>query len=354
MINQQPEIIWDRGSAYDLFVSLWILHRPDDFGLRPSWAAGVRSRLPAPLRETLEQAQVCMTVPMHWIYQLPAPKDADAVLSALAALPPEDRLPALVFGNRANQREDQERQQFLLSLSGKQRLTAAVEEKIRAYYKKTKKAGKETIRTIFGVWSHRAVFGESLLEALTAYVNNFFREEESRIVPIQKAGLEKAQQLAQENEFLALLEELSSGVRMDWILDVSHVVLAPSFWSSPFVFFDSLDSNTEMVLFGARPDNVALVPGEVVPEALLNALKALADPTRLRILRNLLTEPGTPSELAKTLRLRAPTVIHHLHILRLAGLVRVTVSAKSERRYAVRLDGIDGTVKNLQVFLSGE
>jgi len=87
---------------------------------------------------------------------------------------------------------------------------------------------------------------------------------------------------------------------------------------------------------------------------LLNALKALGNPTRLRILRYMLDGPCTPSELSKVLRLRPPTVIHHLHNLRLAGLVRVTVSPESERRYAVRMDGVDLTIQNLQEFLSGE
>jgi len=49
-MNKQPNILWENGSAYDLFVSLRVIHNPDEFGLRPSWAAGVRSRLPTQLR----------------------------------------------------------------------------------------------------------------------------------------------------------------------------------------------------------------------------------------------------------------------------------------------------------------
>ena len=81
-----------------------------------------------------------------------------------------------------------------------------------------------------------------------------------------------------------LLEDISNGVRMDWVGEVENLVLAPSFWGSPFVFFDSRSPQTGLVAFGARPKGTPLVPGELVPEDLLNALKALADPTRLRIL----------------------------------------------------------------------
>lgn len=352
-MNQQPQISWDKGSAYDFFVSLWILHRPDEFGLRPSWAAGVRSRLPTPLRDVLEHSQTFINVPLHFIHNLPQPKDGNAALTALENLPPQERLPALVFNGRKDQQTTSYRD-FLLSLEGKQRLTASIESRITERYKHSNTVTKKVIRAIFDAWSNRTTFGEQLLQALQAYQNNFFQEEELRINPAQSKALEEAQQLATEKPVLSLLEDLSAGVRMDWIVDVSSLVLAPSFWGAPFVFYNYLDEKTGIILFGARPKGMALVPGDLVPEELINALKALADPTRLRILRYLLEGPRTPSELAKILRLRPPTVIHHLHNLRLAGLVRVTVSPKAERRYAVRMDGVETTTQNLMDFLSGD
>ncbi len=88
-----------------------------------------------------------------------------------------------------------------------------------------------------------------------------------------------------------------------------------------------------------------------VLQGLLNGLKALADPTRLRILKYLIQESCTPSELAKDLRLRPPTVIHHLTVLRLAGFVQVTMTANAERRYAARKDGILDTARYIHSFL---
>lgn len=353
-MNHQPKIFWDKGSAYDLFVSLWIIHRPDESGLRPSWAAGVRSRLPFPLRDVLEHSQKFIRVPLAWIHDLPEPKDAATALAALKAIPPEDRLPALVFASKGDKRT-QESRQFMLSLEGKQRLTANIEAQIKEHYRSMIQPTKEVLRAIFEAWTDRKRFGENFYQALEAYVQNFFQEEETRIIPAQIKALEKAQALAAEKDVLTVLEELSAGVRMDWISDVSRLVLAPSFWGAPFVFFSTLDEDTGIILFGARPKGMALVPGELIPDELLNALKALADPSRLRILRYLLEEgPSTTSELSKILRLRPPTVIHHLHNLRLAGLIKVTVSPQADRRYALRLDGLDTTIQNLQEFLSGD
>ena len=348
----QPKITWDKGSAYDLFVSLYIVHRPDQFGLRPSWAAGVRSRLPIPLRDVLEHSQEFMGVPLPWLYQLPEPKNSQTVLAALEKLPPEDRLPALVFGNRHSNNSEAYRE-CLLSMDGKQRLTANLETQIKQTMSNPSRYTKTYGRAVFDAWSKRKTFGKNFFDALNAYVDNFFLEEEPRILPAQERGLEQAQAMAEQKDALTLLEELSEGVRMDWITDVTDLILAPSFWGAPFVFYNRLDDHKGIILFGARPEGKTLVPGELVPEELLNALKALADPTRLRILRYLQEGPSTTSELAKILRLRPPTVIHHLRNLRLAGLIFVTVSPKSERRYAVRLEGLDNTTKLLKEYLPG-
>ena len=351
-MKKQPKIFWDKGSAYDLFISLYVIHRPDEFGLRPSWAAGVRSRLPIPLRDVLEHSQDFMGVPLPWIFQLPEPKDSRTAVNALAALPPEDRLPALVFGNWHSRRSEAYRA-CLMSMEGKQRLTANLENQIKETMSNPSRYTKAFGRAIFDAWSDREAFGKNYLIALEAYVNNFFLEEEPRIIPAQEEGLEKAQAMAQQKDALTLLEELSEGVRMDWISEVSDLILAPSFWGAPFVFFNRLDEDKGIILYGARPEGKTLVPGELVPEELINTLKALADPTRLRILHYLQEGPSTTTELSKILRLRPPTVIHHLRNLRLAGLIFVTVSPKSERRYAVRLEGLDTTTKLLKDYLTG-
>ncbi len=345
-MNSQPHIIWEKGPAYDLFVSLRVIHHPDNFGLRPSWAAGVRSRLPAPLRGILEQSQTCIPVPLQWIHALPEPKDAQSALNVLRSLPPEERLPTLVKKEAAYQ-------QFLLSLEGKQRLTSRIESQIKRFIQPTGEA-KPLIRAIFDAWSDRRKFGENLLAALEIYVENFFAEEEKRIIPAQSKALESARALSGTQPLLSLLELLSAGVRMDWMTDLSTLVLAPSFWGAPFVFFDTIKEKTGIILFGARPKGMPLVPGDLVPDNLLIALKALADPTRLRILRCLQENPSTPSQLAKALRLRPPTVIHHLNHLRLAGMVLVTVSSGAERRYAIRIKGVETSMHHLQSFLSGD
>ncbi len=54
---------------------------------------------------------------MRWIHTLPEPKDAQAVLNALADIPAEDRLAALMFTGADND-ESREALSFLHSLEG--------------------------------------------------------------------------------------------------------------------------------------------------------------------------------------------------------------------------------------------
>jgi hypothetical protein len=57
--------------------------------------------------------------------------------------------------------------------------------------------------------------------------------------------------------------------------------------------------------------------------ALLRFFKSLADQSRLKIIGLLASAEHNVQELAKLLKLRAPTVSHHLAILREAGLVQM-------------------------------
>ena len=78
--TKKPEFIWDVGTAYDLFISLDVLHDPSRYGLRGNWAAGVRSRLPVKHREFLQQINEHHLVwPIIWLAHLDGPKDSATI-----------------------------------------------------------------------------------------------------------------------------------------------------------------------------------------------------------------------------------------------------------------------------------
>ena len=92
MTNPSPSIVWDFGTAYELFISLHVLHEADYFGIRPSYAASVRARIPAEERKALDEVYALAGVPLSWLAELPAPKDAISALWALKQIPPAERI----------------------------------------------------------------------------------------------------------------------------------------------------------------------------------------------------------------------------------------------------------------------
>jgi DNA-binding transcriptional ArsR family regulator len=349
---QTPQLTWDVGTAYDMFISLSVLHMPDKYGLRGAWAAGVRSRLPNPEREMLQKIIPNNIWPLHWIHTLQKPKDAALVLKELEKIPAAERVPELllepaspvdivnVLKNVAARGSWNEQDQDLLVNLYKDHW----------HKKKSTKKLKDHAASDLDMWANLAEYGDGLLSGLKIYQKVFFAEEELRIKPALTQALEKAQALAEEKDLSALLHDLSQGVKFPDTLELKELVLAPSFWGDPLMLFGKLGKDREIFIFGGRPADASLVPGDVVPDALFQTMKALADPTRLRILRYLSAEPLTPAQLARRLRLRAPTVVHHLHTLRLARLVHLTLEDEG-RRYQARRRAIDNACRMLEEYL---
>ena len=344
-----PKLIWDLGTAYDFFISLDVLHFPEKMGLRPSWAAGVRSRVSTEERKTLEESMILMDVPLHWIYTLSEPKDGATALWALRQIPPEQRLLSLGLSGKIPEDAQKILKEISARRSWKQKELESLKEILKGNRHEKILAGD--IPHILDIWANPTGFGERYLQALQSYYQAFFAEEERHIAPTLTAALERARKLSVQLSLDKLLEELTQGLHLPWFRDVPELVLAPSYWSTPLVFLGKVNPERSILLFGARPANASLIPGEVVPDALLRVLKAMADPTRLRILRYLVREQLTPAEISRRLRLRAPTVIHHLSELRLAGLVHITFEEHAERRYTARMEGVLGLNELLDEFL---
>ena len=162
----RTKLLWDFGTAYDLFLSLHVLHNPDVFGLKPSWAAGVRSRLPVEQRQTLELALNVMATPFYFVHGLPKPKSSGVVIEAISKIPASMRLPALYFraSSPINLRE------ILQGTTAQIKWTRVEKNVIIEAFKSRDLDSQPTILDqLHHVWSHRDEFGEAYLAALTSY-----------------------------------------------------------------------------------------------------------------------------------------------------------------------------------------
>ena len=74
---------------------------------------------------------------------------------------------------------------------------------------------------------------------------------------------------------------------------------------------------------------------------LLSRLKALGDPTRLKILHQLIERPCYLQEMARTLELTPATVLHHLGVLMAEELIEIKVTQEKKRvYYQVKRQGV--------------
>jgi len=342
-------LAWDVGTAYELFVSLHVLHEPERYDLRPSWAAKIRSRIPTAERTFLEETYPFINIPTSWIHRLPEPKNAITVLYALQQIPTAKRGSALLDLEKGIHPESK----YLLELAERRRWDKQdLSKLVPMMCKDPVDQSEEALVKYLNWWVRPEDFGTMLYSGLQAYHQGFFEQEEKRVGPVLEAGSQRARQLSAHLDARELITELSQGVQYTEDLG-KELIIVPTFWMTPLVHLETIAEGQRLFLFGARPATMSAIPGELVPDGLLIALKALADPTRLKILRYLSEQELTPSELSRRLNLRAPTVTHHLKELRLAGLVNVTFRGQ-EKLYRARLGALDSIHVDLKAFLKGK
>jgi DNA-binding transcriptional ArsR family regulator len=345
---------WEIGSAYEFFISLQVIHAPEQYGLRPAWAAGVRARLPTEGRKVLEDNLPFIGASDWILFSLSAPKTAATVLTTLRAIPARQRM-AVMTGLEGTNRPLSDYGQALVELAEKGHYDPADLPHFAELFfgEQPDPATLAAFSRHLEWWSQPEAFGEAMLTALEAYYQSFFAEEEQRITPVLQAALEHGQALAAHASVPEVLTELSQGLNYDRLLELDELVLIPAYWSSPLISFQYLTHQKALVFFCARPPGMALIPGEAVPDTLVRTLKALADPMRLQILQHLSKNELTATMLAKKLHLRTPTVGHHLAELRLAGLLNLRLQ-KQEKYYSTRRETLHQWLEMLETFVRNE
>jgi DNA-binding transcriptional ArsR family regulator len=351
---------WDWGTAYEFILSLDTIFRPKMHGVPAPWAAGVRKRLSPPMQAGLKSFfapphEIFAYLPLHLVHEMEPPKDALRFLDFIEAIPERDfsrsmHIP-LVAGMPVAQI-------IRKGLEGEAVSDAEIEEYRRSI-------GRVRIlpppthaeaRRLFDEMADPATTKRRWLAVMREYYAVFFEEEEARLAPVLKGMLAEAQGLSETTTVSDLIERLSNGFTISEESRLTRLILVPSVWCHPFVVHVNLAPSEMLVAWGAHPPGYRLAPGESVPDQALLVLRALSDPTRLRLLRLLSVEPRTPQALAHELKLSLPTVSHHMRELRLAGLVRLEIPGVDkgpgrENRYTVRWQSAERAFGDLSNFV---
>lgn len=195
-------------------------------------------------------------------------------------------------------------------------------------------------------WSRRCrrVLGDpaqaqaDLVLVLEEYLATVFAAEVQHVVAATAAGAERATELLSILPTVTAIEQLTGGYTLSAELQLQRITLAPSAFIYPFMASRVDERAGEaLIVFGVKSDTLLKFDRFPIDPDLVRAVKALGDSGRLKVLRLLGQGPTSGADLVALLGLSAPTVHHHLHQLRAAGLVRQE-RTKGGMQYTIRPD----------------
>ncbi len=132
-----------------------------------------------------------------------------------------------------------------------------------------------------------------------------------------------------------IVMEATNGYELSGDPAVHRIVLLPSFWIRPWLVVGRR-ADAE-VLTTVVAEQFLVLPPEAPSPALLKLFKALADESRLKLLRRMSSGAISLTEATTELQVAKATAHHHLSILRQAGLVSIGGEGRSSR-YRLRED----------------
>ena len=333
--------------CYDLLVSLRALFNPRTYESTRAWAVAARRRLPdeATNRGVFffrgHETSLGYGV-TRLVATLPDGAQPQALIDAVRAMDPKD-LAMLMLDT--GETSDAALAAFRDGLDGKgtdRNVTRALRGTTASWAKLCRRVIEEPD------WAQ-----EELVLLLEAYLDAVFRAEVGHVVDAIADASHRADNLLAVLPTEVAIEQLTGGYTMGPNLSLSRITLAPSAFIHPFVAtrFDEATGEA-LIVFGVRSSSLEEYDTDPVDPQLLKALRSLGDPGRLRLMRLLSREPLTTTELQARIGLSPPTVHHHLHQLRAAGLVRQE-RTKGGMRYSIRRDSASGVLDQLRHLILG-
>ena len=333
--------------CYDLLVSLRALFNPRTYEATRAWAVAARRRLPdeATNRGVFffrgHETSLGYGV-TRLVARLPDGAEPQALIDAVRAMDPKD-LAMLMLDT--GETSDAALAAFRAGLDGE----ASERSLVRALHGTTASWAKLCRRVIAEPeWAQ-----EELALLLEDYLAAVFGAEVGHVVDAIADASHRADELLAVLPTEVAIEQLTGGYTMAPNLSLSRITLAPSAFIHPFVATRFDESTDEaLIVFGVRSSSLEEYDTAPVDPQLLKALRSLGDPGRLRLMRLLSREPLTTTELQARIGLSPPTVHHHLHQLRAAGLVRQE-RTKGGMRYSIRRDSAAGVLDQLRHLILG-
>lgn len=344
ILQHEPGLSFEISPIFDLILSLFVISDPN-LEPKPSWARSVKGKLSSQAKSSLrfffESEEHIGLNTLSLTLRLPPPRRIEDFFSLLEALPSVDFFSLLVSNlepftpNLAN----------VIEKSALKQGFEPEEKKVWDDF-----AGRYSPASIKRLENLRLQPGrkEDLRLLLVEYWESFFHREFYRH---QEQLLQSAKSLLTASHRLSpqeLLTKVGGGLLFPPGAKKKKISFAPAIFATPFVF--SQESAEELLLiYPARSKDER--EKEELRVLLLRALKALADPTRLEIVRLLSQREMYALEISRALELSHPTVLHHMASLRIAGVVETEFRA-GNNYYALKKERLSTIYRAMSRYLT--
>jgi len=176
-----------------------------------------------------------------------------------------------------------------------------------------------------------------------------FADHEPAIAKAQADDAVRVGELVASMELDAVLERISPGINFAREVGQSRVVLVPDVVIRPS---NVVTDHGQTILISYPIDTDAGDP-TTPPDRLVRLANALADPIRLRAMRELREGPLSVSELAERMGMPRTSLTHHVRILTYAGLVTLSVDDASWGQLELRDHAIGDLVPMAERYVLG-
>lgn len=148
-------------------------------------------------------------------------------------------------------------------------------------------------------------------------------------------------------EKLNIIEKLTNGIRLVGYSNLEKVILIPQHHGFPINLISKYP-NTHIYCYPSFCKN------SDEPDQLITlSMKAMSDNNRLKILRFIMEQERTFTDIQKYTNLARSTVHYHIVMLRSAGLIKILSSPEDIDKFQFRSIGLESVQEKLQEYLKG-
>jgi DNA-binding transcriptional ArsR family regulator len=189
-----------------------------------------------------------------------------------------------------------------------------------------------------------------VIDALLRWYDLIFAADVPRITKVIQREVGRQQARIATNQPAEIFTSLIHGVAFETPANIEHIILAPCMMIAPIIFSYVVDETMTFCYPIEEAAHNAAEQELLTRREMVRLFDALADDTRLRILRHLADRQMYLTELSEHLKLTKATTRHHMIRLRAAGLV--TVHNREHLTYfSLRQEALDEPSRTLIKFL---